>query len=884
MGQRLHRSHRSGASGVVFRQQRFGQQFSCGNLVSLVDNNKTVVSSCIQPSCSDVLSYNKGCFAFFSENRTSFPATIQQFYHEEYGHSKRSSCSSTFIFDPMSLLNPDMTFPNDITSHVPATLEWTNPCDLEAAQCQEADAEPGCTKRCGNVDFEFPFGIEAGCYFNDWFRVTCKKTANGQVPFLNKIDLELNSFQLFQGIVRVNHPVPYSNCHERGSDKNGSSVDLRGSPFYFSSIFNTFVSVGCSSMATISHSHNQTDTDVIGGCLLPSCDRISNNNIGSCVTGIPPGITSFVANMTQINSNGTAGSSNNRSCGSAFIMDTQDSLFDQHRMIIIPEPDVASRRTHVLTSLQWATMKVGLCDLNDGSTTSDIFCSSPNARYCWRNLSSTYQCICSNDDSNSFSTDVCLESNKCRGSPTYYRYCHMLCLHAPGNDCLNSTSCPEGYEYDNILKRCRPILSDSTQYHSKKHAKWAIIIGCSTSLVTLVFILGSLNIYKVLKRRRNIKLKRKYFKRNGGLLLQQQLFRNEGSNGGNIRFFTSKELKRATDYYNENRILGQGGQGTVYKGMLVDGSIVAIKKSKMVDHKKKKLLDEKLLEQFVNEVMILSQINHRNVVKLLGCCLETQFPLLVYEFIPNGTLSQLIHEHNEDFPLTWEMRLRIGTEIANALSYLHSAASVPIYHRDIKATNILLDDKYRAKVSDFGTSRSVALEQTHLTTRVQGTFGYLDPEYFRSNQFTDKSDVYSFGVVLVELLTGKKPVHSIQSEDEEARSLLTFFLNAMRENSLLDILDPCVTNDGPEEEIIAVAKLAKRCLNLNGKKRPTMKQVAMELELIRTTNEANYVVPEISEDEDSDVDDKTATWGIVSYSSTPLNSVTLPLLVSNNTC
>ncbi|XVF65410.1 hypothetical protein PTKIN_Ptkin09bG0246700 [Pterospermum kingtungense] len=194
------------------------------------------------------------------------------------------------------------------------------------------------------------------------------------------------------------------------------------------------------------------------------------------------------------------------------------------------------------------------------------------------------------------------------------------------------------------------------------------------------------------------------------LLLLQQMSNNEG-NVKKVRLFSSKELEKATDRYNVNRILGRGGQGTVYKGMLKDGSIVAIKKSTTVEDQKK--VAKKKIEQFINEVIILSQINHRNVVNLLGCCLETEVPLLVYEFIPNGTLSQLIHCRNEEFPLTWEMRLRIAIECANALSYLHSAASVPIYHRDIKSSNILLDDKYRAKVSDFGISRSVALEKIH---------------------------------------------------------------------------------------------------------------------------------------------------------------------------
>ena len=346
--------------------------------------------------------------------------------------------------------------------------------------------------------------------------------------------------------------------------------------------------------------------------------------------------------------------------------------------------------------------------------------------------------------------------------------------------------------------------------------------GFSIGGGSLLLLLGSFGLYKVVKKKKEIRLKKRFFKRNGGLLLEQQISSDKVT-VEKTKIFTSKELEKATDNFNLDRILGQGGQGTVYKGMLTDGRIVAVKKSKIVD--------ESQIEHFINEIVILSQISHRNVVGLLGCCLETEVPLLVYEFISNGTLFQHIHNQDSDFPLSWKMRLQIAIEVAGALAYLHSACSIPIYHRDIKSTNILLDDKHRAKVSDFGTSRSISIEQTHLTTLVHGTFGYLDPEYFQSSQFTEKSDVYSFGVVLVELLTGQKPICSTRSQEE--KSLATHFILSLQESRLFDILDAGVVKEGEKEEIMALAYLAYQCLNLSGRKRPTMKEITMELEHIR---------------------------------------------------
>ena len=231
------------------------------------------------------------------------------------------------------------------------------------------------------------------------------------------------------------------------------------------------------------------------------------------------------------------------------------------------------------------------------------------------------------------------------------------------------------------------------------------------------------------------------------------------------------------------------------------------------------------IKEFINEVVVLSQVNHRNVVKLLGCCLETEVPLLVYEFISNGTLYNHLHVEGP-ISLLWADRIRIALEVTRALSYLHLGCSMPIYHRDIKSSNILLDDSLTAKVSDFGASRYIPIDQTGVTTIVQGTLGYLDPMYHYTGRLTDKSDVFSFGVLLIELLTRKKP-SKYRSNDGDY--LVSHFEKMLTTRNLASIVDPQVMEE-ENGDLQEVATLAVMCTKLRGEDRPTMREVELRLE------------------------------------------------------
>ncbi|TVU06469.1 hypothetical protein EJB05_49686, partial [Eragrostis curvula] len=357
---------------------------------------------------------------------------------------------------------------------------------------------------------------------------------------------------------------------------------------------------------------------------------------------------------------------------------------------------------------------------------------------------------------------------------------------------------------------------DGNPYITNGCTDLSIGLGISSGAVFILAVLGGILLTRKVKELRKKKQKQKFYKQNRGQLLEQLV--SHRADISERMIITLEELKKATNNFDNSRKLGGGGHGVVYKGILSDQSIVAIKKSK--------IFIQQEIDEFINEVATLSQINHRNIVKLFGCCLETEVPLLVYEFISNGTLYEHLHVEGPR-SLSWEHRLRIANGTARALAYINSAISVPIIHRDIKSSNILLDDSLTAKVSDFGASRYIPVDQTGINTAVQGTIGYLDPLYYYTGRLTEKSDVYSFGVILIELLSRKKPFAYMSSNND---SLVVHFVSLLRQENLVQILDPQVVEEGDIELIKDVANLATVCINLRGEDRPTMRQVEMKLE------------------------------------------------------
>ncbi|CAN6874424.1 wall-associated receptor kinase-like 21 [Brassica napus] len=303
----------------------------------------------------------------------------------------------------------------------------------------------------------------------------------------------------------------------------------------------------------------------------------------------------------------------------------------------------------------------------------------------------------------------------------------------------------------------------------------------------------------------------------------------ELAGNSSVPFYTYKELEKATDNFSDKNKLGTGAYGTVYAGEFSNSSWVAIKRLRRKDTPS--------IDQVVNEIKLLSSVSHPNLVRLLGCCVAQGEPILVYEFMPNGTLSQHLQHERGHAPLSWPLRLSIASQTANAIAHLHSSVNPPIYHRDIKSSNILLDYEFNSKVSDFGLSRlgmSTDFDVSHISTAPQGTPGYLDPQYHQDFQLSDKSDVYSFGVVLIEIISGFKVIDFTRPFTEV--NLAALAIDRIGRGRVVDIIDPSLQTENDPKMFASVqnlAELAFRCLSFHRNMRPTMIEVAEDIQRIK---------------------------------------------------
>ncbi|WCJ24866.1 Protein kinase superfamily protein [Euphorbia peplus] len=287
-------------------------------------------------------------------------------------------------------------------------------------------------------------------------------------------------------------------------------------------------------------------------------------------------------------------------------------------------------------------------------------------------------------------------------------------------------------------------------------------------------------------------------------------------------WFTLRDLEFATSRFAAENILGEGGYGVVYKGRLINGTEVAVKK----------LLNNlgQAEKEFRVEVEAIGHVRHKNLVRLLGFCIEGVHRMLVYEYVNNGNLEQWLHgAMRHHGTLTWEARMKVLLGTGKALAYLHEAIEPKVIHRDIKSSNILIDDEFNAKVSDFGLAKLLDSGESHITTRVMGTFGYVAPEYANTGLLNEKSDIYSFGVLLLEAVTGRDPVDYARPADEI--NLVEWLKVMVGTRKAEEVVDPTLEVKPSTRALKRALLVALRCVDPDSEKRPKMSHVVRMLEV-----------------------------------------------------
>ncbi|WVZ82629.1 LOW QUALITY PROTEIN: hypothetical protein U9M48_029875 [Paspalum notatum var. saurae] len=556
--------------------------------------------------------------------------------------------------------------------------------------------KPGCPTKCGSVSIPYPFGIGDGCFLNQDFRVNC--TADNNVAILsstitttaNRVDHEdehddgthLLGIDVARGEARVQSPVA-SLCNY--TDRNTTTTDVQlqlGLSFAVSETKNKFTGIGCLTVAYVA-GQNKHDYSSACGSFCSDEDSIDGSKecsgMGYCQTTIPRNLSIFGFYFENFDVNPVR---NFSPCSYGFIVEEESFEFDPSYAILsgtqrergtsrrfssyFKDAKKKKKERHpdgVPLVLDWVVGNETCAQAKKNQ--SSYACHDKNSICVDTRTDLGYLCNCSQGyGGNPYLDGCCQDINEC-DFPSLYP-CHGKCKNTIGS---YTCSCPPGTQSKD------PKNSPCTPNNK-------MFIGISTSLLGLILCISAL-LFKCQKKL--AKEKEKFFKQNGGHILYQQILSKQIDT---VMIFTVEDLKKATNNFDKSREIGIGGHGTVYKGILENKRVVAVKRSKIMNV----------------EIIILSQIYHRNVVRLLGCCLEVEVPILVYEYIPNGTLFQLIHDNHGGPPVSLEDCLRIAQESAQPLEYLHLSINHPIVHGDVKSLNILLVENYMAKVTDFGAS------------------------------------------------------------------------------------------------------------------------------------------------------------------------------------
>uniref|UniRef100_A0A8I6XU51 Protein kinase domain-containing protein n=1 Tax=Hordeum vulgare subsp. vulgare TaxID=112509 RepID=A0A8I6XU51_HORVV len=714
---------------------------------------------------------------------------------------------------------------------------------LEAAAAAEEEDEqrsitlPGCPERCGDTPIPFPFGTKPGC-FREGFQVTCNDSFTPHRAFLAytgvnqhiaeiyykvgwhypvwRIDhdntaLELIDISVTKGEARAYGLVSsLCNAANLSGDYVAKCQNLalgeRG-PFILSVTRNLLVGVGWrvepKIMSYLWSAYRNSTYEFSLACLsdlmgMPKLLQLATNGScssrGCCQAALPEAapLTDF-GTWFSIDENPMW---QTNPCSYAMVVESEWYSFstpDLYGVEVLPR-----RYPRGVPFVLDFSIRNGACPGKGQKPPRDYACVSGNS-YCANasgGAAHGYVCRClEHYDGNPYIANGCQDIDECRlrklNPELYPCSTDGICKNRLGGyDC----PCKPGMKGDGIKGTCTDKFPLAAR----------VIVGGICGIFSIAAIS-----FLILLRKEKQKT-REFYQKNGGLTLEKAKF---------IKLFKKEDLK---PILKSSNLIGKGGFGEVYKGFL-DNEEVAVKKpisGTMLEN-----------EQFANEVIIQSRVIHKNIIRLIGCCLEVDTPMLVYEFLSNGSLYDILHSKKK-VSLTLGVRLSIVVESADGLVYMHSKTNTKIIHGDVKPANILLDDKFAPKISDFGISRLIARDKKH-TGSIIGDMSYMDPVYVQTGLLTDKSDVYSFGVVILELISGKKATHS------DGSSLVNNFLETgKKKNKATELFDKEIAVAGDLDILDSLAGLAVECLNLDVDQRPSMTEVLERLLIINQSHKS----------------------------------------------